>query len=210
MATVGSALRGLEALASATEDPATVAGPLHDTLIHGLSFDRRSDASERDSAIVAAIEDIDEVRTAVSLPGSSALNLISASGNVPVNVRNDLDVAVTVTVVIESRSAILRIQDRPEVVIPPDSTQQVLIPVTAVSSGNVTVRVSLTNREGYRLTPVTEVRMRIHAQWGDAFTAGIATIALALLIAGVVRTIRRGRADTRMGPSILPDGEDEL
>jgi len=206
----GLSLRGLLALAAATEDPQAFALPLQDALFRSLAFNRRGDPEARDTAIFTAIANIDEVRAKVSLPGSSSLNLISASGNVPVNVQNDLDVAVTVTVVLNSRSPILRIHDRPEVVVAPGSTQQVLIPVTAVSSGNVVVRVSLTNHDGTRLTPVTEVHMRIRAQWGDAFTIGIASLAFALLIGGVFRTIRRGRADTRLGPTPLPDDESQL
>ncbi len=203
----GSALRGILALAAATDEPATFSLTLQDALIRSLSFDRRSDPEARDAAIATALDDIGEVRAGVSLPGSSSLTLISASGNVPVNVRNDLDVAVTVTVVLESRSPILRVHERPEITVLPGEAQQVLIPVTAVSSGNVVVRISLNNHDGARLTPVTEVQMRIHAQWGDAFTIGIAGLALALLVAGVFRTARRGKADTRMGPSALPGDE---
>ncbi len=45
------------------------------------------------------------------------------------------------------------------------------------------------------------MRVRVRAQWGNAAT-GVFTAALAvLLIAGIVRTARRGRKDTRMRPA---------
>jgi hypothetical protein len=204
-----AALRGIRTLATATADPQAFSSALEDALIRSLSFDRRSDPEARDTSISNAIADIDAVRDSVSVPTSSSLNLISSSGNFPVTVKNDLDVEITVTVVVESRSPILRIHDRPEVTVAPDSTLQTLIPVTAISSGNVVVSVGLENREGLRLTPPTQVSVRIHAQWGFAFTVGIASLGILLLLVGTFRTVRRGRADTRQGPSSAPVDESD-
>jgi hypothetical protein len=204
LTSAGSSLRGIDALAIATPDPPEFSELLVDSLLGSLSFDWRTGPAARDTAIKAAISAIDDVQAQVSIPGSSTLNLISKSGNVPVMVTNSLDVEVTIRVVLESRSPILRIEDSPELTLPPGSSQQVLVPVTAISSGNVLVRVSLTNLEGTRLTPLTEVSLRIHAQWGDVFTLAIAGFALFLLVVGSIRTMRRGRADTRQGPSDEP------
>jgi hypothetical protein len=200
----GTSLRGIAALALATPDPIGFSEILIDSLLGVLSFDRRADPAARDASIEAAIKAIDDVGALVYLPGSSPLNLISKSGKVPVTVMNSLDVEVTVRVVLESRSPILRVEDSPELTLAPGSSQQVLVSVNAISSGNVSVRVSLANLEGTRLTPVTEFPIRIRAQWGDMFTLAMAGFALSLLVAGTIRTIRRGRADTRQGPSDEP------
>lgn len=90
-------------------------------------------------------------------------------------------------------------------ILAPGASEQVLVPVTAISSGTVAVRVSLENLDGDRLTSVSEFSLRINAQWGDVFTLALASFALLLLVAGSWRTIRRGRADTRQGPSAVPD-----
>ncbi|MCJ7826990.1 MAG: DUF6049 family protein [Demequinaceae bacterium] len=209
LTSAGSSLRGLDALAKTTSDPATFSDPLVASLLSALSFDRRTDPTARDDAIEATVATIDGIRAGVFLPRSSTLNLISKSGNVPVMVTNDLTVDVTVRVVLESRSHILVVEAHPEVTLAAGSSQQVLIPVTAVSSGNVEVRVSLTNVEGTRLTPVTEFSLRIRAQWVDLFTVAMVSFGLVLLIAGSLRTIRRGKADTRQGPSIYPDDEGD-
>ncbi|MBN2177490.1 MAG: hypothetical protein JW722_07520 [Demequinaceae bacterium] len=205
LTSAGSSLRGLDALAMTVSDPSALSDPVIASLLSALSFDHRTDPLRRGTDIESALATIDGLRSSVSLPGSSTLNLISKSGNIPVTVTNDLSVDVTVTIVLESSSPILVVEGHPEVTLTAGSSEQVLIPVTAVSSGNVTARVSLTNAEGTRLTPVTEFSLRIRAQWGDAFTAVMIGLGLLLLLAGTLRTIRRGKSDTRQGPSPYPD-----
>lgn len=204
LTSAGSSLRALDALALATSDPTGFSETLANQVLSAVSFDRRADTVSRDEALGQAIFAIDEIRSSVSLPGSSTLTLISTSGNIPVTVTNNLEVDITARIVLESGSLILRIEDRPEVTLPAGMSTQVLVPVTAVSSGNVTIRVSLENAEGTRLTPVSEYSLRIRAAWGDLFTIIVASLGMVLLVAGTIRTIRRGRADTRQGPSSGP------
>ncbi len=205
LASTDASLRGIEALAAATSDPSEFSDSLVSSLLGTLSVDRRADLESRNAAIQAAVTAIDDVRALVFLPGSSPLNLISTSGNFPVTVTNDLEVEVTIKVILKSRSPILRIEDQPQMILAPGASEQVLVPVTAISSGTVAVRVSLENLDGDRLTSVSEFSLRINAQWGDVFTLALASFALLLLVAGSWRTIRRGRADTRQGPSAVPD-----
>lgn len=204
VATAGSAYRGITALADATADPQGFSSALVDGLLRMLEMDRRADPAARDEQLVATLEGIAEVREGVGVPEGSTLNLISNTGNIPVTITNDLDVEVTVVVVLESRTAILRVDDRPQVVVAPGTAAQVLIPVTAISSGNAAVRLSLTNLNGERLTPVTDVKIRIHAQWGTMVTVALGAVVALLLLVGTIRTARRGRAETRRFPPSDP------
>ena len=208
VAAAGASVRGLDALAAATADPAGLEAAPLDGLLAATAFDRRTDPAARDAALQSAIASVDTLRSSVAIPAGSTLNLISSTGKIPVTVTNALDTDVTVRVVLQSGSPILRIEDQPLVTLPPGGSQQILVPVTAISSGNVVVRVSLANADGEKLTPITEVSLRIRAQWGDAFTLGIAALGLLLLVAGTARTLRRGRAETRLKPSDLPLDED--
>ena len=208
IAAAGASVRGLDALAAATADPAGLEAAPLDALLTATAFDRRTDPAARDAALQSAITSIDTLRSSVAIPAGSTLNLISSSGKIPVTITNALETDVTVRVVLQSGAPILRIEDQPLVTLAPGASQQILVPVTAISSGNVVVDVSLANADGARLTPVTEVALRIHAQWGNAFTLGVAALGLLLLVAGTARTLRRGRAETRLGPSDLPPDED--
>jgi hypothetical protein len=207
LTSAGSALRALDAIAEATDDPSGFAEPLTTPMLGAMSLDLRTDVVARDEALGSAVAAVDDVRSAVSLPGSNTLNLVSKTGNIPVTVTNSLDVDLTATVRLDSRSPILRIDDSPEVTLTAGTSTQVLVPVTAVSSGNVVVRVSLVNADGATLTSSSEYSLRIRAAWGDLFTVIMAGAGLALLVAGTIRTIRRGKASTRQGPSPEPLAE---
>lgn len=115
-------------------------------------------------------------------------------------VRNELDVPVTVRVAMMSRSPILLTKDHPTATIEAGAEVTVLVPVTAVSNGDVNVTVALRNEEGQTVTVAETLRVKVRAQWGNAatgiFTAGL----VVLLIAGIIRTARRGRKDTRVRP----------
>jgi hypothetical protein len=126
---------------------------------------------------------------------------VSSSGNVPVTVRNDLETGVAVVVVMTSRSPSLIIDAQPVATVPAGTEQTVLVPITAVSSGDVLVTVALRSEDGATLAVAETLKVRVRAEWGNVAT-GVATAALViLLVAGVWRTIRRGRRDTRTGPS---------
>ncbi len=197
-------LRDLGYLAAATSGPASVyAGPAADILA-ALSFESRGDPETRESTIEDALARSGDVLAAVSLPQGSDLNLISTSGGVPITVTNNLDVDVTVTVVLETRSPNLRVRERPTATVAPGTSVQVLIPVTAVSSANVSAFVHLTDGEGHRLTPDTIVHVRVRADWGTAFTAFVGGAAVLLFLGGIWRTARRGKRNTRTEPGNEP------
>lgn len=195
------AVRALRALAESSSDPEVVLGSAPRDLADAFSLDKRADVVARDGAIDVAVDAIDATMSGIHIADGSTLTLISRSGNVPVTVENDLDVDVTVVVVLETQSRTLHVKASPTITVAARSSQQVLVPVTAVSSANVIVKVSLMAVTGERLTAVTQVHMRIRAAWGDVFTWVLASLTALLLIAGTLRTIRRGPSDARTRPS---------
>jgi hypothetical protein len=197
-------LRDLGYLAAATSAPGAVYSAPAATILSALSFEGRGDPTARADTIARALATAQDVLDRVSLPRGSDLNLISTSGSVPITVTNDLAVDVTVTVVLETQSHNLRPKGQATVTLAPETSETVLIPVTAVSSANVAAFVHLTDAEGHRLTPDTIVRVRVRADWGVAFTGIVGGAVFLLLIGGIWRTARRGRRDTRGAPGDEP------
>ncbi|PKQ27248.1 MAG: hypothetical protein CVT64_02115 [Actinobacteria bacterium HGW-Actinobacteria-4] len=197
---IATRLTRLQHLGATTESPATVVDGPSAALLGVVSLDARASQADRNGAVLDLLEVVDRTLESVSITSGSALNLVSATGNVPVTIRNDLDVASTVTVRMTANSPNIRITDSPVVTIPPHSEVTALIPVTAVSSANVTVRLSLRNENNDLIGTVRAVDMRVRADWGNAATAVFTVALVLLLIAGLVRTVRRGRKDTRTGP----------
>ncbi len=109
----------------------------------------------------------------------SDVNLIAASGNVPVTLHNNLNVDATVTVVMKSSSPNLVVQDQPLVTIPAGGDKTAHVAVTGVKSANVTATVALENPAGDVVAAPQVLRVRVRADWGNAMTA-VFTVGLAL------------------------------
>jgi len=200
LAAVQQALGRIDTLAGITDAPGTMLTTSGHPLLASLSLPLRATPDARQAAVTAALEEAAVTLDAVRVTSSSEVTLVSASGKVPLTVRNDLPYAVTVVVAMTSRSPHLLITEQPVVVLPAHSEQTVLVPITAVSSDDVRVSVALRTEQGSTVSVAKTVTVRVRAEWGNAAT-GVATAGLVLLlVAGVVRTIRRGRRDTRMAP----------
>ncbi len=142
------------------------------------------------------------------LPGS-AVNVLATEVGLPVTVANDLDRAVDVAVSVRSLSARLAPGD-PVVVagLAPGDREQVRLPVTAVASGDITVQVLLTTLDGTAIGEPAPLTVRVRAEWETRGTAVAAGVLGLVLLAGLVRAVRRGRGGGRRprGPAGGPVG----
>ena len=195
-----SDLARLDVLATATTSPSTVIMDAERHLIDSLSLANRVDTRFRTEQTTAAREQAKAVLATVTVTSGSQLLLVSSSGSVPITVSNMLDVPVTVRVSVSSRSPILRTKAQPTVTIDPGADVTVKVPVTAVSSGDVAVSVALRTEDGATVSVAETLQVRVRAAWGNLATAVFTAGLVVLLIAGLVRTMRRGRKDTRLRP----------
>jgi hypothetical protein len=196
-----SALDRLDVMATAADTPSTMVVDAKRAVFAAMSLADRADPERRAEEFAEAALQAETVINSIGVTSGNTLNLVSSSGDVPLTVRNNLDVAVTVRVAMMSRSPVLVTKAQPTVTVEAGSETTVLIPVTAVSNGDVDVTVALRNEEGQTVAVAETLRVKVRAQWGNAAT-GIFTFGLVvLLIAGIVRTARRGRKDTRVLPA---------
>lgn len=196
-----SALDRLSVMATTADSPSAMVADARRAVFAAMSLAARADPERRAADVADATDQADVVFNKVAVTSGNTLNLVSSSGDVPVTVRNDLDVAVTVRVAMTSRSPVLVTKAQPTATVEAGTETTVLIPVSAVSNGDVAVTVALRNDEGQTVAVAQTLRVKVRAQWGNAatglFTAGL----VMLLVAGVVRTARRGRKDTRLRPA---------
>lgn len=202
---LGERLDELTLLATIAESPEAALNDWGSDLIQGVAVhDHRGDMG-RLTALHEAIEQADQTLSAVRIADSSDLNLLTESGDIPVHVVNGLEHPITVTVDLNSFSPNLQILDTPTVTVPAATDQVVLVPVEAVSNANVFVAAVLRSAEAEPVSDVQLFSIRVRADWGNAATAVFTVVLVLLLVAGLIRTIRRGRKDTREEPSIPPE-----
>ncbi|WP_296666919.1 DUF6049 family protein, partial [Demequina sp.] len=181
-------------------DPAAILDPAGDELLAPLGTVLRGDAAARQARVDEAVAATDATLGALTIAAGSDVNLIASRGAVPVTVRNDLDVDATVTVAMTSFSPNLQVRETPTVTVAAGTAESVLVEVEAVSSANVTASIVLRNPDGVALGSPTLMSVRVRADWGNAVTAFFTAGLVLLLVMGVVRTVRRGRKETRTGP----------
>lgn len=194
-------LARLDQLAVTVDSPDDILVPGARELLIPVGLALRGRPDVREAAYTTAVIDVDTTLSAVTVNPGSDLNLIAASGKVPVKLHNDLAADATVTVIMRSASPNLRVKDQPEVVIPAGGDVTAQVSVEAVSSANVTVTVSIENARGDVVASPQLLHIRVRADWGNAVTAAFSVALAGLLVAGLIRTIRRGRKTTRLAPS---------
>lgn len=196
-----SALTRLDDLTKATTTYSKVIANAELGVLTSLSLSNRVDPRYRAEQATAARDAANKVLDSVKVTSGSRLLLVSSSGSVPITVTNTLDVPVTVRLTVTSLSPILRTNEQPTVTVDASSDATVKVPVKAISSGDVGVSVALRTEDGATIAVAETLRVRVRAAWGNLTTAVFTAGLVVLLIAGLVRTIRRGRKDTRLRPT---------
>jgi len=81
----------------------------------------------------------------------------------------------------------------------------VRVPVRSVANGDVTIEVALLSPEGRPVAPSSSFGVRVRAEWENVGTGVVAALLGVGLVAGIVRTVRRGRAGTRLDAADVPE-----
>ncbi|WP_061961274.1 DUF6049 family protein [Demequina flava] len=204
---LGDQLVPLQELAAATSEPTAAYESWAAGLVHGVATIGRSGPSGRDIAYANALQDSQDVLSSLTIASGSDLNLLAQDGDVPITVENDLDWDATVTVRVHSNSPNLVVEAAPTVEVPANETQASLVPVSAVSSANVVLTAELITPDGVVVGEPQTYSVRVRADWGTAATLVFTGLLVLLLIAGVIRTIRRGRKDTRTDAVVIPGSD---
>ncbi|MBL0887346.1 hypothetical protein HGK34_13845 [Myceligenerans sp. I2] len=166
-------------------------------LVTPLSITYRADPEQRQAAVDEGINYAEEVLGAVTLVPREGINLISDRGDLPIRVQNRLDTDVTVTVLLRPDNPRLTVAHPVSGTVPSGKEMDLPIPVEAIGSGDVTVTAELLAPSGVRLGSETSFEVRVRAGWEEVGTWIAAGLVGLLFLAGIWRTVRRGRSPNR-------------
>ena len=209
MATMLAAVADRQALAQVVQNPESLLGDLDAEVIAPVSVAWRADPPGRASVVSRSSAISQSLRGAVAVQPIGFINLISKSGELPVQVTNTLDQPVTVVVALRPNDARLVADEPVTVTIPAGVEQTVQIPVHAIQSAEVGVVVELRTVQGALINNETGFTVRVRAEWEGIGTAAIGALLALGVVIGLIRTIRRGRRGTRSAPQ-LEAGPDAL
>ncbi|GAA2239777.1 hypothetical protein GCM10010401_10380 [Rarobacter faecitabidus] len=193
---VASAKRATD-FAIIADNPEALTAPLTDAVLLASSVSLLRNSEARDDAIPGIERASEELIGSQDVIIGSDVNLISASGLLPVTLANRLDQDVTVNVSLVPDQARLIAEPVTGVRVPAGSQTSVDIPVRAVGSGDVHVEVRLVSSAHRVVATPASFEVRVRADWESRGTILVGGLLALALIAGIFRTIRRGRASTR-------------
>ena len=193
--------------ATVVEDPKQLTQPVEADTLAPLSVAYRADTAAREEAVRAALDASRAVTASLSVVGGSTLNIISAQGDVPVTVRNALDQPARVRVELHSTDPKLSVLKTPEVTVDAHDSTTVGVPVRAIGNGNVSAYVELLTPSGHSITTAPAFDVRVRASWETVATTVIVVLLGLGLVAGIWRTVRRGRSSARVTRAEAPEAE---
>ena len=196
---------GVRVLASVAQDPAAVLAEVAPGLAAPASVAWRADPEGRAAAVAAAVEAAHQLRGGLTVSVNTEVTLISAAGSLPITVRNDLPADATVTVALRPDDPRLVVDERPTVTVGAGSEMRVPVPVRALASGDVDVEVQLLTADGAPAAVPVSMQLRVRAGWETVGTAVVAGLVALLFVAGIYRTVRRGRSARRTTEDALVD-----
>ncbi len=190
--------RALVRFATVTEDPSLITEPHWRAVSRLTSQAWYSNTSEHATAVAAFNESVSGVMNSINIVPSSDINMISTGAEIPLTVQNNLDQDVSFAVQLSPSDSRLQAPTTLPVQITASSTQSIRIPVTAVGSGNVEVKVQILDESGKYVATSGVFRVRVRADWENVGTGVVLGLLALLLAGGIWRTVRRGHSERRV------------
>jgi hypothetical protein len=163
-----------------------------------LAVAQRADPGIRDVLARRALDETEKLtQESVTVVPRQDINFITDVGNIPVRVRNTLGVDAMVTVVLRPDHPRLTVDKRVTETVPAGQELDVQVPVRAIGSGDVEVTAQVLTPTGAKITDDSSFQVRVRAGWEEVGTWITAGLVALLFLAGIWRTVRRGRSPYR-------------
>lgn len=204
VAGVGSTLTTTEAVAAAMDDPRPTVRRAQRSAVALVATHWRTDRAGWQDAVSGYAARLTALRNAVRVVPGSTVTQVSRNVELPVTLENDLDQPVTVVVDVRPESSRLVVTRRDTVTLPANDRTVLYVPVRGVGNGDTSVRVELLTTGGTSLGDPVRTRVLVRADWETQGTFLLAGFAALVLVAGLVRTFRRGPRRRSHNPLAVP------
>ncbi len=190
---VREALTPAARISHLTADPNAVVGDLSIIAQRARSSVLASAPQVRNQVLGQVRERSEALAHAVRVTPPSSLLLISGQPDIPIAVENSLPQDVDVSVDFVAADPRLQTRGPVHVTLPAQQRTTVSIPVNAVGSGDLRVRVRVMGSDGAEVTSSEPFGVRVRADWESTGTAVAGGVLALLTVGGIIRTVRRHR-----------------
>ncbi|WP_164861846.1 DUF6049 family protein, partial [Microbacterium sp. CPCC 204701] len=183
--------------ATILDDPSLLTGPERAELLQLLGVRWVGDEAWP-TALAAHRAATAETLDSVALLPTSPGDLFGSNAALRFWVRNDLEYPVNLVLYTTPDNLRLDVQTETTIVATPQSNTRVEVPVQArVGRGEVTLALQLRSPTFVAISDPQTVRVNVWAEWEGVGIAALATVAGALLVIGIARTVLRVRRRRR-------------
>ncbi|MFI2754992.1 DUF6049 family protein [Cellulomonas sp. P22] len=183
--------------AQVVPDPQALLVGLDREILAPMSVAWRGDPTGRKALVDTVLDGATERRNGLSVLLNEQVTVAASSSQIRMVVRNTLDQDATVRVEMRPRQSCLRAVDSPTVTVPADSESTVVVDVRATSSCDVTVEVLLLAQDGTVVAAPASFSARVTPTIEDVGMTVVGILLTIGLVAGIVRTVRRGQTAHR-------------
>jgi hypothetical protein len=145
--------------------------------------------------VTESLAQMSTVLASVRVSTDSDINMIGATATLPISVENGLATPITVVVTADPRNNSISIEG--PVTIKIESRAQAVARFAAeaqVSNGSVLVDTALASVAGAPIGTVRSLRVNVRADWEAVGLIAFGAVFVGLVVAGVIRTVRRREA----------------
>ena len=133
---------------------------------------------------------------------SSEIQMVGGQVNIPVTIENSLKLPVTIFVTATPSNARLTVDSDATLTVQGESQGKALVPVIArIGNGNVSLTVTMSSPSGVTIGAPALLPVNVRADWESWGLGGLGLIFAALLVTGVIRTVRKRRIEKAVVPS---------
>lgn len=145
-------------------------------------------------AVGTHLEQTSKTLSSIRIVPSSEIQMVGGQVNIPVTIENSLTIPITVLVHATPSNARITVDSDATITIQREAQGKALVPVKArLSNGSVVLSVSLISPTGVPIGSPVTLPVNVRADWESWGLGGLGILFAALLIAGVVRTVRKRR-----------------
>lgn len=192
----------LASLASVLSSPSSVLGLSTEVESWASATSWRADPQGRSAYIDQARQTGTAMTERITVVPSSTINVISSSADLPLRIQSSLDQDVTVHIHLKPGSTRLQASKDVTVTVPAHGQASATVPIKAVGSGDVDVHITVLAADGTPVGTAITLHTRVRADWESLGTTAVAAVLVVMLLAGIVRTVRRGRRSGADGQAL--------
>ncbi|MDM8085192.1 DUF6049 family protein [Cellulomonas cellasea] len=194
---LGGARDDVADFAQVVPDPQRLLDGLDRRLIAPLAVAWRSDLAGRKVFVDTVLEEATQRRSGLTVLLSEQVTVAASSSQIRLVVRNALDQPATVRVEMLSRQSCLKATASPVTTVAAASEEVVTVDVRATSACDVMVDVVLRAEDGTLVSTPVAFSARVTPSIEDVGLSIVGALLAAGLVAGIVRTVRRGQTAHR-------------